>query len=56
MRRLWTQVATKNGHAAPKPNDQAEAKEMTPAVLFLRGLNTRYRAYLTEKRNQHLDG
>ena len=49
-------VADRNQHVVPTVADRAEAKERTMAVRFLRGLNSRYRGYLTEKRNQHLDG
>ena len=49
-------VAQRNGRGVPNANDHIEAKERTLAARFMRGLNTRYRGYLIEKRNQHLDG
>jgi hypothetical protein len=59
---LVNDVAFRNGNvgpdgkAIPDDADRASCREMSLAILFIRGTNSNYKSYLTHLHNSYLDG
>ena len=53
---LIQQVAEHHGRGAPTAADQAEAKQTTLSIQFIKGTNTSHKPYLSPLRNSYLDG
>ena len=53
---LIQQVVEQHGRGVPTVADQAEAKQIAPAIQFIKGTNASHKPYLSHLRNSYLDG